>query len=534
MLKRVMKLSKKLDTQDIDEEGKSDHKEKLQKKKKKQKNKKHINTNNDKNLQSGNIHDLQVIAQTSNLEEVNQKTKQENALAVLKNERMKLKNVILKNQIINPKSSTNEGSKSVNTFDRFKNFKINSGSQSQSSPRSSQVSSNSILALRPIQINEAKLNDTQEENASSISLFAGSLSLSQNSKLELKNFITRQGQSSAGIQRLPHAILSKQSVMSVPLVEYDSLNQKVQRNNSFRSPNEMRMMALGNSSENFSQEGSRKLTDVGNSMNMQHNGSQRLMRSFFNDVVQEEKFEDENTPLLLNRRASRFLLVKDQNEFNKPSKRNKSQEFKDPRESINLIYHDDNVIEADEEENSDSSIENHDLSQNRKLVSKTYSIGYLTKNINKKIYSDDFEKDNDLLKARQDLKFKIASVQNSAILEDSEYSEIDNPYFSDNSSSSALTNKLKKFSKELTRNYDKSDNESSALSFRSSKVGAYMRSNQNQSGLNEPIIEEEEEIEKEGQNLTTLISETIQKRRKASKHIMMSTSNQIQKQQIYI
>lgn len=75
------------------------------------------------------------------------------------------------------------------------------------------------------------------------------------------------------------------------------------------------------------------------------------------------------------------------------------------------------------------------------------------------------------------MKFKIASVQNSAILEDSEYSEIDNPYFSDNSSSSALTNKLKKFSKELTRNYDKSDNESSALSFRSSKVGAYMRSN---------------------------------------------------------
>lgn len=155
----------------------------------------------------------------------------------------------------------------------------------------------------------------------------------------------------------------------------------------------------------------------------------------------------------------------------------------------------------------------------RKRIHKTYSIGYLTKTIRaKKIYSDDFDADNDLYKERQELKFKIASVQNSAIKEDSEYSEIENPYFSDNSSSSALTNKLKKFSRELTKNYDKSDNESSVLSFRSSKVGAnYKRSNHNPSGLNEPIIEEEEE--KEEQNYTNLISETIQKRRKTSMHI---------------
>lgn len=151
--------------------------------------------------------------------------------------------------------------------------------------------------------------------------------------------------------------------MSVPLVEYDSLNQKVQRTNSFHNPNEIRMVALGNSSDNFSQ-GSRKLTDVANSMGAPIQGSQRL-RTFFNDVVQEEKFEDDLTPQVHNRRASRFLLVKDQNEFNKPSKRNKSQEFKDPRESINLIYHDENVIEADEEENSESSIDNQ---ENRKLI----------------------------------------------------------------------------------------------------------------------------------------------------------------------
>jgi hypothetical protein len=66
-------------------------------------------------------------------------TKQENARAVLQNERLKLKNSLLKNQY-NPRSSTNEGSRSVHTFDRFKNFKINSGS-SVSSPRSSLVSS---------------------------------------------------------------------------------------------------------------------------------------------------------------------------------------------------------------------------------------------------------------------------------------------------------------------------------------------------------------------------------------------------------
>lgn len=123
---------------------------------------------------------------------------------------MKLKNTILKNQTINPISSTNEGSKSVNTFDRFKNFKIHSGSQSQSSPRSSQVSSNSILALRPLLLNEPKHIETVEENASSLSLFAGSLSLSQNSKMELKNFVNRQGLASAGLQqRLPYAIMSK-------------------------------------------------------------------------------------------------------------------------------------------------------------------------------------------------------------------------------------------------------------------------------------------------------------------------------------
>jgi hypothetical protein len=110
------------------------------------------------------------------------------------------------------------------------------------------------------------------------------------------------------------------------------------------------------------------------------------------------------------------------------------------------------------------------------------------------------------------MRFNRDSVQNSAILEDSEYSEIDNPYFSDNSSSSALTNKLKKFSRELTRNLDKSDNESSIIGSVMSRrsVGAKVK---NHSNLNEPIIEEEEEKEEQFGN--KIISETIKKRRKA-------------------
>lgn len=107
-------------------------------------------------------------------------------------------------------------------------------------------------------------------------------------------------------------------------------------------------------------------------------------------------------------------MVKDQNEFNKKSKRNKSQEF--IKESYNALYGEDfgNVIETEEEENSDSSHE--DYAKVNKTQNKTYSIGYLTKTIRtKKIYSDDFDADFDLFKANQELKFKIASAVNSAI-----------------------------------------------------------------------------------------------------------------------
>lgn len=73
---------------------------------------------------------------------------------------------------------------------------------------------------------------------------------------------------------------------------------------------------------------------------------------------------------------------------------------------------------------------------------------------------------------------------------------------------------MKKFSIEITKNFDKSDNEGSVYSLRS--VGANLK--KNHSNLNEPIIEEEEE--KEEPNISKkIISETIKKRRKTSMHI---------------
>lgn len=88
----------------------------------------------------------------------------------------------------------------------------------------------------------------------------------------------------------------------------------------------------------------------------------------------------------------------------------------------------------------------------------------MTKKIWKKqIYSDDFDVDDEVMLKNNKMKFKLGSVVNSAILEDAEISEIENPYFSDNSNSSHLTQKLRKFSLELQKYLDRSDNESSGV-----------------------------------------------------------------------
>ena len=96
--------------------------------------------------------------------------------------------------------------------------------------------------------------------------------------------------------------------------------------------------------------------------------------------------------------------------------------------------------------------------------SKTYSIGYLTKKIwANKIYSDDFDIDK-AAEETQNKRLFPSIAANQAIMEDIEYSELENPYFSDNSSASQLSTKLRAFSRELAKVQDKSDNDSSRVS----------------------------------------------------------------------
>jgi hypothetical protein len=154
----------------------------------------------------------------------------------------------------------------------------------------------------------------------------------------------------------------------------------------------------------------------------------------FAEVVEEEKQEDDREVL----RRTRFKMLKDKNEFNKSHKRNRSTDFlKDMKPStFNVGDAIGDVSEDEEEEISDSSLEKQETDKNKHLKrggSQTYSIGYLTKKIwSNKIYSDDFDVN---LKNNQNQRFKLGSVINSAIQEDVE-SEMENPYFSDNSSSS--------------------------------------------------------------------------------------------------
>ena len=116
--------------------------------------------------------------------------------------------------------------------------------------------------------------------------------------------------------------------------------------------------------------------------------------------MEEEKQEDDREVL----RRVRFKMLKDQNEFNKSHKRNRSTEIlKDMRLStFNVGDAIGDVSEDEEEEISDSSLEKQKTDQNKNLKKgsgQTYSIGYLTKKIwSNKIYSDDFDVDFETLK----------------------------------------------------------------------------------------------------------------------------------------
>lgn len=141
------------------------------------------------------------------------------------------------------------------------------------------------------------------------------------------------------------------------------------------------------------------------------------------EIVQEEILEDDETNILNSRgRQGRFKLLKDKNEFNKTVKRNRSTDFTgkyDVDQRANQIYYHNfgDVSEDDEEQISDSSIEKHQTDMNKQQKkNKTYSIGYLNKNIwKKKIYSDDFDVDEEVMITQNKMKFKLGSVINSAI-----------------------------------------------------------------------------------------------------------------------
>jgi len=192
-----------------------------------------------------------------------------------------------------------------------------------------------------------------------------------------------------------------------------------------------------------------------------------------------------------------------------------------------LNHHFGDVSEDDEEQISDSSIEKkqNDINKGQKKSNKTYSIGYLTKKLTKKIYSDDFDADYELMKNKQKEKFQIGSVVKSEIKEDVEISEIENPYFSDNSSSSHLTSRRLKFNIDWQKLLDKSDNESSAQSVGAQRGNKHSKLGFYQTNVNEPIEEVEDEKEEIGDLGRQPISDSIRRRRKTSKHIDKSLAN---------
>ena len=92
------------------------------------------------------------------------------------------------------------------------------------------------------------------------------------------------------------------------------------------------------------------------------------------------------------------------------------------------------MSEEEEENKSESSAEADVAVRKKAKQSAPYSIGHLTKNIwRNKIYSNDYDVDSEMLRRK---KRTLGQPLDSAILEDNEYSEMENPYFSDNSSAS--------------------------------------------------------------------------------------------------
>lgn len=116
---------------------------------------------------------------------------------------------------------------------------------------------------------------------------------------------------------------------------------------------------------------------------------------------------------------------------------------------------------------------------------KIFSLGYLSKLVNKKIYSDDFDMSFDTLKLKKN-KFNTGSVFECPISEDVESEDV-NDYLSDNSSSSTFSFKKKKMSFDLSRLIDRSE---PSFDENSSFIGSKYYGN-----VNETIEEEDDDKE---------------------------------------
>lgn len=172
-----------------------------------------------------------------------------------------------------------------------------------------------------------------------------------------------------------------------------------------------------------------------------------LIPSVLDDQIVEDDHEDEEPKIKT--RSSRFKMIKDKYEFGKNRVHSQDEHIKE-KLAVHQTGDFGSLHEDDEEHKSDSS-EGLMNQRKGKPSNKTYSIGYLTKQIwAKRIYSDDFDmsKEN-----------KLKGVAIGSIQEDNEAYENDKD-LSDNSSSSALTNKLRRFSLDITKYFDKSDKES--------------------------------------------------------------------------
>lgn len=160
------------------------------------------------------------------------------------------------------------------------------------------------------------------------------------------------------------------------------------------------------------------------------------------ETIEEDRKEEDSQPKYV--RKSRFHEMRDHNEFNKRGKRFRSEEGKkkhgyhrkpQQEDITSQIYALPSAYVSENEEESQSSDSQHH--QKKKI--KIMTLAHLSSLINKKIFSDDFDRssqltDNTWRKARFRMGSNRSLIDNT-IREEME-PEYENNYLSDSSSSS--------------------------------------------------------------------------------------------------